>query len=68
MSLLKLCKTCLLLEYLLMKLNTVKVAATVVASLGALLAAPAHAGKTLDGIKTRGQIICGVHTGLDGVD
>ena len=49
-----------------MKLNTVKVAATVVASLGALLAAPAHAGKTLDGIKTRGQIICGVHTGLAG--
>ena len=49
-----------------MKLNTVKVVATVVASLGALLAAPAHAGKTLDGIKARGQVICGVHTGLAG--
>jgi general L-amino acid transport system substrate-binding protein len=43
-----------------------KLAAVVVASLGALLAAPAHAGKTLDGIKARGQVICGVHTGLAG--
>jgi general L-amino acid transport system substrate-binding protein len=43
-----------------------KLAAVVVASLGALLAAPAHAGKTLDGIKARGQVICGVNTGLAG--
>ncbi|MES2939565.1 MAG: amino acid ABC transporter substrate-binding protein [Pseudomonadota bacterium] len=27
---------------------------------------PAFAGKTLDGIKQRGQVICGVHTGLAG--
>ena len=31
-----------------------------------LAAAPAHAGKTLDAIKARGQVICGVHTGLAG--
>jgi general L-amino acid transport system substrate-binding protein len=50
-----------------MKWNTVKAIATVVASLGALAAAPAaHAGKTLDGIKARGQVICGVHVGLAG--
>jgi general L-amino acid transport system substrate-binding protein len=28
--------------------------------------APAHAGKTLDAIKARGQVICGVNTGLAG--
>jgi general L-amino acid transport system substrate-binding protein len=33
---------------------------------GALAALPAHAGKTLDGIKARGQLICGVNTGLAG--
>ena len=49
-----------------MKLNTVKIITAVAASLGALVAAPAHAGKTLDGIKARGQVICGVHTGLAG--
>lgn len=40
--------------------------ATVVAVLGIVMISPAHAGKTLDGIKARGQIICGVHTGLAG--
>ncbi len=36
-------------------------------SAAALLAAPAaFAGKTLDGIKARGQVVCGVHTGLAG--
>lgn len=40
--------------------------------LGGLIAAalfaalPAHAGKTLDAIKSRGQLVCGVHTGLSG--
>ena len=29
-------------------------------------AAPAHAGKTVDAIKARGQVICGVNTGLAG--
>ena len=34
---------------------------------GALFAAaPAHAGKTLDAVKARGQLVCGVHTGLAG--
>jgi general L-amino acid transport system substrate-binding protein len=31
-----------------------------------VIAAPAHAGKTVDGIKARGQVICGVNTGLAG--
>ena len=32
----------------------------------ALASAPAHAGKTLDAIKARGQVVCGVNTGLAG--
>ena len=42
--------------------------ALALASLAAVLIAiePAHAGKTLDAIKTRGQLVCGVHTGLAG--
>ena len=35
-------------------------------AVGALTALPAHAGKTLDAIKQRGQVICGVNTGLAG--
>ena len=36
-------------------------------ALGMLAAAPAAmAGKTLDGVKSRGQLVCGVHTGLAG--
>jgi general L-amino acid transport system substrate-binding protein len=31
-----------------------------------LLAPPAHAGKTLDAIKSRGQLVCGVNVGLAG--
>jgi general L-amino acid transport system substrate-binding protein len=33
---------------------------------GVLAAGPAHAGKTLDAIKSRGQLVCGVNTGLAG--
>ncbi len=33
---------------------------------GALTVLPAHAGKNLDTIKQRGQVICGVNTGLAG--
>src|SRR5437879_11008819 len=33
---------------------------------GSLVALPAHAGKTLDQIKQRGQLVCGVNTGLAG--
>jgi len=36
------------------------------AALGSLLAAPAYAGKTLETIKARGQIVCGVSTGVNG--
>ena len=32
----------------------------------ALFCAPAHAGKTIDAIKARGQLVCGVSTGLAG--
>ena len=38
-----------------MNINKLKVIAAIVASVGAVMAAPAHAGKTLDGIKSRGQ-------------
>ncbi len=31
-----------------------------------LMSLPAQAGKTLDAIKSRGQLVCGVHTGLAG--
>ena len=43
-----------------------KLAATLAVALGAAFAAPAHAGKTLDAIKARGQVVCGVNTGLAG--
>jgi general L-amino acid transport system substrate-binding protein len=36
------------------------------ASAGLLAVAPAYAGKTLDAIKQRGQLVCGVNTGLAG--
>ncbi len=49
-----------------MTIKQIKLAAVTVAILGAALAAPAHAGKTLDAIKARGQVICGVNTGLAG--
>lgn len=49
-----------------MSIKKLKTLATVVAALGAVLAAPAHAGKTLDAIKARGQVVCGVNTGLAG--
>ena len=49
-----------------MTIKHIKLAAAAVAVLGAVLAAPAHAGKTLDAIKARGQVICGANTGLAG--
>lgn len=48
-----------------MKLQKFAIAAAT-AALGTVLALPAHAGKTLDAIKARGQVVCGVHTGLAG--
>ena len=49
-----------------MTIKHIKLAAATIAVLGAVLAAPAHAGKTLDAIKARGQVICGANTGLAG--
>ena len=49
-----------------MYLSKLQTLTAVVVALGALMAAPAHAGKTLDGIKARGQVVCGVNTGLAG--
>ena len=49
-----------------MRLSNLKSLAVVVAAIGTLSALPAHAGKTLDGIKARGQVVCGVNTGLAG--
>src|SRR3989339_1019798 len=49
-----------------MRISNLKNVAIVAAVLGTLAAVPAHAGKTLDGIKARGQVVCGVNTGLAG--
>jgi general L-amino acid transport system substrate-binding protein len=51
-----------------MKLNLVKtIVATFCAPLAlGLTALPAQAGKTVDAIKARGQLVCGVSTGLAG--
>ncbi len=39
---------------------------SITAAAVALAAAPAYAGKTVDAIKARGQLVCGVNTGLAG--
>jgi len=49
-----------------MHLSKLQTLTAVVATLGAFMSSPAHAGKTLDGIKARGQVVCGVNTGLAG--
>jgi len=49
-----------------MHISTVKTLAVLATAIGALTALPAHAGKTVDSIKARGQVICGVNTGLAG--
>jgi general L-amino acid transport system substrate-binding protein len=40
--------------------------AAAILAAAAVACAPAHAGKTLDGIRAREQLVCGVHTGLPG--
>ena len=35
---------------------------SLLAALAAAVSIPAHAGKTLDGVKARGQVVCGVNT------
>jgi general L-amino acid transport system substrate-binding protein len=49
-----------------MRISTVKTLAVIATAIGTLAALPAHAGKTVDSIKARGQVICGVNTGLAG--
>ncbi|MBA4256901.1 MAG: amino acid ABC transporter substrate-binding protein, partial [Polaromonas sp.] len=49
-----------------MKNNAIKFTALGIAAAAALASLPAHAGKDLDTIKKRGEIICGVNTGLAG--
>ena len=50
-----------------MKMNTVKTLIGALVATSAMLSVDAaHAGKTLDGIRARGQVICGVNTGLAG--
>ncbi|MDB5899403.1 MAG: amino acid transporter substrate-binding protein [Ramlibacter sp.] len=43
-----------------------RLVAAALACAASVLAAPAHAGKTLDAIKARGQVVCGVSTGVAG--
>lgn len=43
-----------------------KVVLGALAALVSFTALPAHAGKTLDAVKARGQLVCGVNTGLAG--
>ena len=47
-------------------MRTLKKSICLLASAGLLAAAPAFAGKTLDAVKSRGQLVCGVNTGLAG--
>ena len=49
-----------------MKLNKLTTMAAIATALFTVFAAPSHAGKTLDAIKARGQIACGVSTGVNG--
>ena len=49
-----------------MKRTFVKTLLAATAVAAAAVTAPAHAGKTLDAIKARGQLVCGVDTGIPG--
>ncbi len=49
-----------------MSSNKQKLALAAALSFGVLLATPAFAGKTLDSIKAKGVVTCGVNTGLAG--
>ena len=49
-----------------MSMKNVKTLAAIAAAWGAMVAMPAYAGKTLDAIKARDQVVCGVNTGLAG--
>ncbi|WP_245644881.1 amino acid ABC transporter substrate-binding protein [Hydrogenophaga flava] len=47
-------------------MNSLKLTALGLGAAAALMSLPAHAGKTVDAIKARGQLICGVNVGLAG--
>ena len=49
-----------------MKLSKLSTLAAAAAAAVTLTATPAHAGKTIDAIKARGQVICGVNPSLPG--
>src|SRR5437764_15431848 len=49
-----------------MKTTSICKAAAALLGIGLAGTLPAHAGKTLDAIKARGQVVCGVNTGLAG--
>lgn len=49
-----------------MRLNSLKLVAAALSAAAALVSLPVHAGKDLDAIKKRGELICGVNTGLAG--
>jgi ABC-type amino acid transport substrate-binding protein len=49
-----------------MKSTMLKLSITAAATAAALAAAPAMAGKTVDAVKARGSLVCGVNTGLAG--
>lgn len=49
-----------------MKQHSLKLAALGLGTAATLIGLPAHAGKDLDAVKKRGELICGVNTGLAG--
>ena len=49
-----------------MKLSKLSTLAAATAAAATLSTAPAHAGKTIDAIKARGQVVCGVNPSLPG--
>jgi general L-amino acid transport system substrate-binding protein len=49
-----------------MAFPSIKLATVALAAAATLASAPAFAGKTLDAIKARGQVVCGVNSGLAG--
>src|SRR5213595_1118735 len=48
-----------------MTMKTIRISVAILAA-GVAAALPAEAGKTLDAVKQRGQLVCGVNTGLAG--
>ncbi|MCV0437123.1 MAG: amino acid ABC transporter substrate-binding protein [Hydrogenophaga sp.] len=49
-----------------MKMSSKTLTAVALSAVATLVSLPAHAGKDLDAIKKRGELICGVSTGLAG--